>query len=315
MTDIKDTAQMVVRIAQEHEKPILACFMGGKDVAAGNKVLGEGKIPFYDFPEDAADALSVMVQQQEWINSEYEDPVRITVDRERAAMTLLAAQKAGRLKLNEMEARQVVAAYGLKLPKSYLAFSADQAVDFAREIGYPLVMKIISPDILHKSDMGGVVVGVKNEKEVRHTYQDILLRARRYMADADIWGVAVQEMVEKGKEVILGVTKDPTFGHMIMFGLGGIYVEVLKDVQFGIAPITPSQAREMILGLRSFPLFAGVRGEEASDIDAMVDCLLRISQMVTDLPQIVELDINPLFAYENGKGVMAVDARIVVASD
>ena len=315
MTDIVETAQAVVRIVQEHDKPVLACFMGGKDVAAGNKILGAGKIPFYDFPEIAADALSVMVQQQEWVNSDYEDPVKITVDRERAAMTVLAAQKAGRLKLNEMEARQVVAAYGLELPKSYLAFNADQAVEFAQEIGYPLVMKIISPDILHKSDMGGVVVGIKNDKEVRRTYQDIMLRARRYMPDADIWGVAVQEMVDMGKEVILGVTKDPTFGHMIMFGLGGIYVEVLKDVQFGIAPITPGQAREMITGLRSFPLFAGVRGEKASDIDAMVDCLLRISQMVTDLPQIVELDINPLFAYEKGKGVMAVDARIVIASD
>jgi acetyltransferase len=228
-------------------------------------------------------------------------------------MTVLAAQKAGRLKLNEMEARQVVAAYGLPLPQSQLAFTADQAAQFAAEIGYPVVMKIISPDILHKSDMGGVVVGIQNEKEVREAYQDILIRARRYMPDADIWGVAVQEMVEQGKEIILGVTQDPTFGHMVMFGLGGIYVEVLKDVQFGIAPITPTQAREMITNLRSYPLLAGVRGEEASDMDAMADCLLRVSQMVTDLPQIVELDINPLFVYEAGKGVMAVDARIVIS--
>jgi acyl-CoA synthetase (NDP forming) len=176
-------------------------------------------------------------------------------------------------------------------------------------------MKIISPDILHKSDMGGVVVGVRNEKAVRHTYQDILLRARRYMPDADIWGVAVQEMVEKGKEIILGVTKDPTFGHMIMFGLGGIYVEVLRDIQFGIAPLTRGQAKEMITGLRSYALLAGVRGEEPSDVDALVDCLLRVSQMVADLPQIVELDINPLFAYAAGKGVMAVDARIVIGTD
>jgi acyl-CoA synthetase (NDP forming) len=160
--------------------------------------------------------------------------------------------------------------------------------------------------------MGGVVVGVRNETETRQAYQDILLRARRYMPDADIWGVAVQQMVEQGKEIILGVTKDPTFGHMIMFGLGGIYVEVLKDVQFGIVPITRSEALEMITNLRSYPLLAGVRGEPPSDMEAMVDCLLRVSQMVTDLPQIVELDINPLFVYETGKGVMAVDARIVV---
>jgi acetyltransferase len=315
MTDIETTAEAVVRISEQHDKPVLACFMGGVDVAAGNKILGQGQIPFYGFPEDAADALRVMVQQYEWVNTEYEEPVRMDADRERAAMTVLAAQKAGRLKLNEMEARQVVAAYGLPLPESQLAFAADQAAQFADEIGYPVVMKIISPDILHKSDMGGVVVGVQSEQEARETYQDILIRARRFMPDADIWGVAVQQMVEQGKEIILGVTKDPTFGHMVMFGLGGIYVEVLKDVQFGIAPITPTRAREMITDLRSYPLLAGVRGEEASDMEAMADCLLRVSQMVTDLPQIVELDINPLFVYPSGQGVMAVDARIVIAPE
>ncbi|MBN1423976.1 acetate--CoA ligase [Candidatus Fermentibacteria bacterium] len=313
MTEIANTAKAIVRISKNHDKPVLACFMGGKDIAAGNKILGAGHIPFYDFPEDAADALRAMVQQQEWISTEHEEPVNMAADRERAAMALLAAQKAGRLKLNEMEARQIVAAYGLPLPQSQLAFSGDQAAQFAAEIGYPVVMKIISPDILHKSDMGGVVVGIKDEKEARQAYQDILLRARRYMPDADIWGVAVQEMVAKGKEIILGVTKDPTFGHMVMFGLGGIYVEVLKDVQFAIAPITPPQAREMITSLRSYPLLAGVRGEPPSDMEAMVECLLRVSQMVTDLPQIVELDINPLFVYEKGQGVMAVDARIVIS--
>ncbi len=312
MTEIEPTAEAVVRIARQHDKPVLASFMGGKAIAPGNRILGAGRIPFYDFPEEAAAALHAMVRQQEWINTEQEEPVRKTADRERASTTLLAAQKAGRLKLNEMEARQIVAAYGLPLPRSLLAASADQAAEFAADIGYPVVLKIISPDILHKSDMGGVVVGVKNEKEVRQVYQDILIRARRYLPEADIWGVAIQQMVKPGKEIIIGVTEDPTFGHMIMFGLGGIYVEVLKDVQFAIAPITPGLAREMITGLRSYPLLAGVRGERPSDMDAMVDCLLRVSQMVTDLPQIVELDINPLFVYETGQGVMAVDARIVV---
>lgn len=315
MTEISETAKAVVRISQKYDKPILANFMGGKDVAEGNKILGEGCVPYYGFPEEATVALRTMAQQYEWMNTKIEVPVKKDADRERAAMTLLTAQKAGRLKLNEMEARQIVAAYGLALPQSQLAFSADQAAQYAAEIGYPVVMKIISPDILHKSDIGGVVVGVKNEKEARQAYQDILLRARRYMPDADIWGVSVQAMVEKGKEIIIGVTKDPTFGHMIMFGLGGIYVEVLKDVQFGIAPITLSKAQDMISRLKSYPLLAGIRGEKPSDMDAMVDAILRISQMVTDLPQIVELDINPLFVYEEGKGVMAVDARIVVSSN
>jgi acetyltransferase len=305
----------VVALAQEYDKPVLASFIGGKDVAAGNEILGRGNIPFYDFPEQAAEALVAMVTYQEWRGIELEQPERRSADRERASMTLIAARKAGRLKLNEMEARQIVAAYEIPLPRTQLANGAEQAAQYAEEIGFPVVMKIISPDILHKSDMGGVLVGIDSVEGARQGYQDIMIRARRYMPDADIWGVAVQEQVEKGKEIIIGVNKDPTFGHMIMFGLGGIYVEVLKDVQFGIAPLTRRGAREMIRSLRSYPLLAGVRGEASSDIDALEECLLRVSQMVIDMPEIAELDINPLFVYPEGRGVVAVDARIVVSSD
>jgi acetyltransferase len=315
MTEIEDTAHAVVALAQEYDKPVLASFIGGKDVAAGNEILGRGNIPFYDFPEQAAEALVAMVTYQEWRGIELEQPERRSADRERASMTLIAARKAGRLKLNEMEARQIVAAYEIPLPRTQLANGAEQAAQYAEEIGFPVVMKIISPDILHKSDMGGVLVGIDSVEGARQGYQDIMIRARRYMPDADIWGVAVQEQVEKGKEIIIGVNKDPTFGHMIMFGLGGIYVEVLKDVQFGIAPLTRRGAREMIRSLRSYPLLAGVRGEASSDIDALEECLLRVSQMVIDMPEIAELDINPLFVYPEGRGVVAVDARIVVSSD
>jgi acetyltransferase len=312
MTEIQETAQAVVDLSQEYDKPILANFMGAKEVAAGNRILGQGRIPYYDFPENAADALVKMVEYREWCEREREPIERFAVDPERAATALLTAKKAGRLKLNEMEARQIIAAYGLPLPKSHLAMHSDQAVKWAEDIGYPVVMKIISPDILHKSDIGGVQVGLENEKQVRMAYEEIINRAYRHMPDADIWGVAVQEMVETGKEVILGVTKDPTFGHMLMFGLGGIYVEVLKDVVFRIAPLTRREADEMVRSIRSFPLLAGVRGEKPVDLDALVECILRISQLVTDFPQIVELDINPLFAYESGQGSMAVDARIVI---
>ena len=315
MTEIEATAQVIVDLAQEYDKPILASFLGGKDVAAGNEIMGKGNVPSYGFPEQAAEALVAMVRYQQWLDTELEEPVRKSADRERASMTLIAAEKAGRLKLNEMEARQIVAAYQIPLPRTQLANSAEQAVHFAEEIGFPVVMKVISPDILHKSDVGGVVVGIRDPKSVRQTYQDILIRSRRYTPDADIWGIAVQEQVEQGKEIIVGVNKDPTFGHMIMLGLGGVYVEVLRDVQFGIAPLTPRQVHAMISRLRSYPLLTGVRGEEGSDIDALEDCLLRVSQMVTDMPAIAELDINPLFVYPDGKGVIAVDARIVVGSN
>jgi acetyltransferase len=312
MTEIEGTARAVVALSQGYDKPVLANFMGARDVAVGNRVLGAGRIPFYGFPEEAASALARMVEHREWRERTYAPAERLPVDRERAATALLTAQKAGRLGLNEVEARQVVAAYGLPLPQSQLAQNVEQAVQWATEIGYPVVMKIISPDILHKSDIGGVRVGLKDEREVRLTYEEIINRAYRYMPDADVWGVAVQEVVPKGKEVIVGVNRDPTFGHLMMFGLGGIYVEVLKDVVFRVAPLTRVEAEEMVREIRSFPLLAGARGEKPVDLNATVECLLRVSQMVSDFPQIVELDINPLFAYEDGRGAMAVDARIVI---
>jgi acetyltransferase len=313
MTEIEETARVVVELSKDSGKPVLVNFLGAKDVAVGNDILAEGRIPTYGFPEDAADALSQMVMYREWQEREQQSVKKFSIDRERAATALLAAQKAGRLRLNEVEARQVIAAYGLPLPESQLAQDVEQAVRWAEEIGYPVVMKIISPDILHKSDIGGVKVGLESEQAVRMAYEEIINRAYRYMEDADVWGVAVQEMVPTGKEVILGMNRDPTFGPLLMFGLGGIYVEVLKDVVFRVAPVTPREAEEMVREIRSFPLLAGARGEERSDINALVDALLRISQMVTDFPQIVELDINPLFAYEEGEGVMAVDARIVIS--
>jgi len=313
MTQIEETAQSVVELSKAYDKPVLANFMGGKDVAAGNRILGEGRVPYYGFPEEAADALARMAEHREWRERTQEPLQQFVADRERAATAILTAQKAGRLGLNEVEARQIVAAYGLPLPSSQLALNVEQAVQSAEEIGYPVVMKIISPDILHKSDIGGVQVGLKNDKEVRLAYEEIINRAYRYMPDADVWGVAIQEMVKVGREVILGVTKDPTFGHLMMFGLGGIYVEVLKDVVFRVAPVTRTEAQDMVREIRSFPLLAGARGENPSDVGAIVDCILRVSQMVTDFPQIVELDINPLFAYEDGQGAMAVDARIVIS--
>ncbi len=175
MTEIVQTAEAAVRISKQYDKPILASFMGGKEVAVGNRVLGAGRIPFYDFPEEAAAALVTMARQQEWVNTPPQQTVRVPVDRERAATAMLTAQKARRLKLNEMEARQIVAAYGIPLPQAQLATSPDQAARFAAEIGFPVVLKIISPDILHKTDMGGVVVGIKNEKQARQAYQDILI--------------------------------------------------------------------------------------------------------------------------------------------
>jgi len=205
-------------------------------------------------------------------------------------------------------------AYGIRIPKSHLCATSDEAVDFADEIGYPVVMKIASPDILHKTDVGGVRVGLESPTEVRDAFDLMVYRAQKYQPNAQIWGCLVQEMMRGGKEVITGMNRDPQFGPLVMFGLGGIYVEVLKDVAFRIAPFGPKEARAMIREIRSFGLLRGVRGEPPADLAAAVDVLLRLSQLVTDFPEIVEMDINPLMIFEQGRGAVGVDMRLILQS-
>ena len=178
--------------------------------------------------------------------------------------------------------------------------------------GFPVVMKISSPDILHKSDIGGVKVGVPDASTARDIYELIEYRARKYNPDATVWGVLVQEQVRKGREVLVGVNRDPQFGPLVVFGLGGIYVEVLKDVAFRLAPITREEAREQIREIRTFPLLKGVRGEAPADLAAAEEIILRVSQLVTDFPEIVEMDINPLVIHNQGEGAIVLDARIIL---
>ncbi|MBW2647400.1 MAG: acetate--CoA ligase family protein, partial [Deltaproteobacteria bacterium] len=185
-------------------------------------------------------------------------------------------------------------------------------VSAASEIGYPVVMKIASPDVLHKSDMGGVRTGLENERMVEDAFFDITSNIRQRLPNARIMGVLVQEMIRGGKEVILGISNDIQFGPMIMFGLGGIYVEVLKDVAFRIVPVSVEDADAMIREIRSFPLLRGVRGEPAADLLAIRKSILSLSQMALDFPEIIEADINPLLVRPEGKGAVAVDARFTI---
>ena len=315
MTEIDKTAEVTVRAGKNGKKPVLAVFMGGEAIESGVSILKEGGVPNYTFPERAVEALLAMNRYRDWTTAPVEEVSEIHVDKEAAAKVFQNARAAGRNSLGDMEARGVMEAYGLRLPGNKLATTSDEAIEFARQIGYPVVMKIVSPDILHKSDIGGVRVGLKSDEEVSTAFTAIEANALRYMPDAKIWGVAVQEMVKPGREVILGVTHDPQFGHLIMFGLGGIYVEVLKDVSFRVAPLTRREAAAMIHEIRSFPLLAGVRGQQPADLAAVTDALLRVSQMVTDFPEIIELDVNPLVVNPVGGGATAVDARIILSSD
>ncbi|MGQ9676018.1 MAG: acetate--CoA ligase alpha subunit [Chloroflexota bacterium] len=312
MTQIEETARTVVEVKGHVDKPILTSFMGGTEVAPGLEILRQGGVPNYSFPERAVAALSAMSQYREWKDRPEEKPRRFRVDKAKVASIIRDIRGAGRDSLGDVDALQVFAAYGIPVPVSRLSHSPDESVKIADEIGYPVVMKIVSPDILHKSDVGGVRIGLTSAEEVRAADVAIMANARRYAPDAEIRGINVQWMVPRGRETILGVTRDPTFGHLIAFGLGGIYVEVLKDVAFRVAPLTPADAAAMIQEIRSYLLLRGVRGEEPADIEAIVDALLRLSQLVVDFPEISELDINPLMVMEQGHGAIAVDGRMIL---
>jgi len=223
---------------------------------------------------------------------------------------ILRVRKEGRKFLLEPEAKTVCIEYGIPVTRFELAKNEVEAVKFAEKIGYPVVLKIVSPDILHKSDVGGVIVNLKDAKEVRNAYKQILQNVKKHKAKAKITGILVQEMAPPSTEVIVGAIKDSQFGPSIMFGLGGIFVEVLKDVTFRVAPITEDEAREMITEVKAYPLLKGYRNQPPVDIDAIVKILLNTSKLVMEHQEIKELDLNPIMVYE--KGAKTVDARIIL---
>ena len=313
MTQVVESAQAVCDAVDRMKgcgKPVLGCWMGQHITEAGAAVMNGHRIPNYQFPERAAATFKAMSTYRKWRERPPVEIPHIDVDRAKVKAIFAKARAEGRLGLGDFEARDIMEAYGLRLPESVLARTTEEAVDAASAMGYPVVLKIASPDILHKSDIGAVKVGLSDATQVRDAFDIINYRATKYMPNADIWGCTVQEMVAKGKEVIIGMSRDPQFGPLLLFGLGGIYVEVLQDVTFRVAPISRQEASEMITEIRSFPLLRGVRGERPSDIEATADALLRISQMVSDFPEIVELDVNPLVIHEHG--AVAVDMRIII---
>ncbi len=220
----------------------------------------------------------------------------------------------GRKALTEVESKKVLSIYGIPVTKLGVAKSVDKAVSLAREIGFPVAMKILSPDILHKSDVGGVMLNIGCEEEVEKAYKKIIENVLKHKPDARIEGVVVQEMAPMGREIIIGAIRDVSFGPVLMFGLGGIFVEVLNDVSFKLIPITVEEAYEMIDEIKSAPLLKGYRGAPPADIKALVDTLLKVSNMVSELEEhISEMDLNPIFLYEEGKGLKVVDARIILS--
>ncbi|NMA13195.1 MAG: CoA-binding protein [Chloroflexi bacterium] len=296
-------------------KPVAVSFVGGDRCAKAMRWLTDNGIPAYDDPDRAVNVLGGLRQyarMQEEKAHEH-DGAEIKGDYARAVKIIENARADNRDSLTEVEAKEVFEAYGLDVTKTLLAKSEQEAVDLANKIGYPIVMKIVSPDILHKSDAGGVKVNIKDDAMTREWYNIIMKNAKAYKADANIHGVAIQEMAPLGTEVILGSINDASFGPTVMFGLGGIFVEVLKDVVFAVTPVSEGQAMKMQDSIRSKQILKGARGEKPRDQKAMANLIAHYSKMILDLrDEIKESDANPVMLYEDGKGLKVVDARIIL---
>lgn len=312
MTQSLETARSIVEITKESDRhiPVLTSFMGGSEVEKAIEFLAKKNIPNFDIPEEAINTLKVMMDYTEWKSAESFSIEKFDIDNIRVKEILEQCRCEGRMELGEMESREILKIYGISVPEAELACDIKKAKEIAKRIGYPLVLKIVSPNILHKTDVGGVKVGIEDEKELEENYDQILFNVKKYMPDANIRGILVQKFIEDKKETIIGTNEDPQFGHVIMFGLGGIYVEALKDVSFRIAPLSRKVAAEMIEEIKAVKLLKGTRGEDPSDMESIIEIILKVSQLVTDFPEIIEMDINPLFVKRQGEGSIAGDARI-----
>jgi 4-hydroxybutyryl-CoA synthetase (ADP-forming) len=308
--DYNKLAEVIVRVSKKYNKTILASLMGSDEGIRNKEILAEGGVPHYRYAETAIRSLKAMLRFTEWSKTPEGKIHKFVVNKKKVEKVFEKVKEEGRKNLLEEEGQEVLRAYGFPIPKSILAKKDKDAIQAAKKIGYPIVMKIVSPEIIHKSDAGGVKVGLKNSQEVRTAFKEIIKNAKKCNKKAIIKGVLIQEMVKGGKETIIGSKLEPGFGPVVMFGMGGIYVEVLKDVTFRLAPITDSEADEMISSIKTNKLLQGVRGEKPSDTKKLSECLQRISQLVSDFKEIKELDMNPVLVFEKGKGCKVVDVRI-----
>lgn len=306
-------------------KPVLICLMGEASLEEAFRVARAADLPAYTFPEDAVAAFGALWRRARWLRRSAPSgvapeagagpeatPLQMARARREVQNALLLARSAGRLVLDAVEAQPLLAAYGIPTPREALATSPADAARFATDIGFPVALKLISPDILHKTDIGGVILNVQSPEAASIGFEALVARAGAAHPGARIRGVQVQQMVLGGQEVIIGVKRDPTFGPLIMFGLGGVYVEALRDVSFRLAPLTRADAEEMIDEVKSAKLLAGLRGAPPADRAALVDVVVRIGRLAADHPEIAELDINPLLVLPWGQGALAVDARVIL---
>lgn len=316
MTEINEIAQEVIHVSSHYEKPIYASFMGEADVGEGIKMLEQNRIPHYFLPEAMAKSFGNIYHFNELIKQAESKPkIFNDVNKGQAHNLLDEAIGSNKKHLPEYEAVKVLETYKLPFLSNGLANSREEAGKIADDLGYPVVMKVMSEDIVHKFDVGGVVLDIDSRKEAEEAYDSIRARVAKNVPEANVEGIFVTRQIPKGEEVILGIKRDPVFGPVVMFGLGGIYVEVFEDVSFKVAPIDERAAEKMIKQIKAYPLLSGFRGRNPADLEAVKDTIMRLSQLAVDCPQIKELDINPMVVLEEGEGAFIADAKIMLSND
>ena len=314
-TEPVETASTLIEMRKAHpEKPIFAAYMGGEKLAEGARTLSEAGIPCFTFPEPAIASVSGLVQYRRIQNAPQEEeiPGFENIDRKTVKSVFYDVRKDGRLVLLGSEAAEVTQAYGISTCPTALAGQPEEAVAMAERMGYPVVLKVASPKILHKTDVDGIKIGIKSAEEVKAGFIEIMESIHRLLPQVLVYGVEVQKMMPRGVELIIGMSRDVQFGPLIAFGLGGIYVNLLKDVSFRLANgMTIKEIDRMIAETKAYTLLRGYRGEKPADIRAVADVIARAARLVIDFPEITEMDINPLFAYN--QGVSALDVKITIS--
>lgn len=311
MTEIDQTANVITRVAADSTKPVIASFIGGQDVASGVAKLAAAKVPVYPTPDRAVKSLVALSEYAAYRSEPHRRSPKPRQAERSAGTVLKQAISAGQAAIWGEAAAKVVGPYGLDVPKSLLAHSTDEAATAAKKVGFPVVMKIDSEDVLHKSDVGGVASDLSDEAAVRKAYDEMLKRVGKAVPDSRLRGVSINQQVPDGLDVIVGAKHDPTFGPVVAFGFGGIFVELFHDVAIGLAPLTEREAEILIESTKAGQVIAGARGQQKLDHKAVRNAILAVSRLVTDYPMISEIDLNPLRVFK--KGALSLDTRIILA--
>jgi len=315
VTDAGGVARAVIETFGGNTKPLICSFMGAESVDEGVNTVQQAGIPNVMFPDGAVGVLGSMYRRAVMISEPPFEPVRMDVDAEEVRQVFSSYLEQGLTQVSAEDCRKVLEAYGIRNAPYRFAEDLDSTLEAADDIGYPVAIKVASPQILHKTDVGGVALGIENPDALEDAYGEMMLNVRVHMPNAAIEGVGVQKMAPPGRELISGVVRDPQFGPLVMVGLGGIYVEAFGDVSFRLSPIDARQARQMVRDLKAYRILEGVRGEEPADVKSVEDVLVRLSQLAEDHGVLEEMDLNPLMVYNSGDGSTCVDVRITLGED